>query len=1273
MKRLLLIVLVLVILIGIGIASGWYWLTSTTAGAQWALGQASNAMPSLAYQQVRGDFAGGLVIDRLELDEAGVRVSAEQLRLAVQVRPGLRPEVRVRWVDADRVRVELAETEPDPEPAEPLVIPDLTSPIPVQIDRIRVTDLDVLAQDQEEAIRIERIEYRGALHERLEIERLEVDAELGTVRADGHWELAAPHAGRLRIDTAVVIAPDVTQNLEIELNGSIGDLNVNLDSRGPAELAGEIRVRGLPTAPRLRANLTGRIEHWTDPVVRADELEIRADGTLEDWRAEVATALSLPDLPESHLRLEATGDTEQFRLESLRVLTLGGEINARGQFALSPEPVAGLRLDFSELELSRLVEEWPERARLEGSVRVEYDGDVRFDNLQFGAPPSRMQISGSGHFSPATDQLALDLEWQELAWPLLAEEILVSSQRGRLSASGALGDWQMELESVLEAARMPTASIMLEGRGDLEQARIERMRLDTEAGSLSAEGQVAWAEQLSTELAIELLAFDPGQFMAELPGQIDGRLQLAGSLDPTPRALIEIESLSGRLRGQPLAGQGRLDLRGETAEAAELALSLGDNRLAVETTDGKRWDLELRAERMDQLWPTLAGQAEVDGWIDLADLQLAVAGQLGELMLGDISIARSELDARLDWADAGDIELALTVSDADLRPWDRIDQLELNARGNCRAHQVELDLGGTRGTLSLAAGGGLNECFDLDAGWQGELTRLYLGDTVAGNWRLARETALSYLDGELDAGPACLRAEGDGEGRLCLESLRLDHDSHIQIAIDQVPMDLLLLPADPVFSLTTPLSGTIRADWDPAGLVGLEGKLALAPGGLRPLGGEEDLLSVEGLTLDFGADEDSPLVIQLDVRLEGQTRLEGEARVADLRDLGSAELSAQSELRLPDIGAFNRLVPQLDQLGGSVDGRLRIEGQLLAPEIGGRLAVHGGEMFHAPTGMRITDLRIDLVMDQDSADLSGYWYAGEGRASLIGEARRADRGWAVNAEIDGDDLQMADVDWLRLRLSPQVRLAVDAERVEIDGDIRIKHLRGGLPPGSADRVAESPDVRVLGENDEDEETALARRQIRGRLGLHMGDDARLAAIGLQTSLAGGIEMIWEEEDQIVPLARGTITLPSGFYRAYGQNLEIEDGQIMFTGHPIDNPRLDIQARRTIFGDPQVEFAGVLIRGSAQDPRITLFTDPPTTDEKALAYVVTGADFDHAGGQGAVNLGFYLLPRLFVSYGIGLFETGNVLSARYELSRRWGLRATSGERDTGLDLSFAIDR
>jgi translocation and assembly module TamB len=198
------------------------------------------------------------------------------------------------------------------------------------------------------------------------------------------------------------------------------------------------------------------------------------------------------------------------------------------------------------------------------------------------------------------------------------------------------------------------------------------------------------------------------------------------------------------------------------------------------------------------------------------------------------------------------------------------------------------------------------------------------------------------------------------------------------------------------------------------------------------------------------------------------------------------------------------------------------------------------------------------------------------------------------------------------------------------------------------------------------------RDIVGSIALSLGDDVQMSAAGMETAIAGNLDLEWAAGDTL-PDARGALELINGSYSAYGQNLEVTRGDVLFTGNPVDNPVLEVEAVREIFGDPQVEQAGVRIRGPARTAEISLFTDPPTSREKALAYILTGAEFDHAAGQGAFSVGFWVLPKLFVSYGVGLFDTGNVLAARYELSRRWGLRATSGERDTGVDASFIIDR
>ena len=59
-------------------------------------------------------------------------------------------------------------------------------------------------------------------------------------------------------------------------------------------------------------------------------------------------------------------------------------------------------------------------------------------------------------------------------------------------------------------------------------------------------------------------------------------------------------------------------------------------------------------------------------------------------------------------------------------------------------------------------------------------------------------------------------------------------------------------------------------------------------------------------------------------------------------------------------------------------------------------------------------------------------------------------------------------------------------------------------------------------------------------------------------------------------------------------------------------------------------------------------------------------------QASLFAGKYLSPRLYVSYGYGLFESSSLFRARYMLSRHWTLQAETGER-TSTDLHFRIER
>jgi translocation and assembly module TamB len=1275
MKKWLVTLCIALLVLFLLAGSAWLWLTRSESGARWALARAAGAVERLQYQELSGGLASGITLGGVDFAHAGTAVSAQRLELAAGIDLFAGPLVTVRHLRGRGIDIHLPpgeEAEQSEGPAFDLSM--LASPVEVVVEEVDLQGIAIHAGA--EPIRIARVALAGRYGDELALDRLSVESEAGRASATGHWTLERRGRGQLTLEAETELSDGSVQSGRIELSGRLDALDFELTSNGPASLNGSGQVRDLPRSPGIDAEMTGSVTGWPDLPADIEDLAVSLSGQPSDWRAESSARVSGPEIPPGEWSLALSGSTQSLTIETMNARLLDGRITGSGQLDWSASaPASRANLHLESLDLTPLYPEWPHQGRISGELAVATQGGViEVESLELSAEPGELSVTGSGRIDPAGDDVDLTLEWRQFAWPPVTDdaEPLVASESGRIHVTGRISDWQAQVEAMLESPQTPSARIEASASGSGEAAEIERLSVDAgEHGALALDGRVAWQPTLSADVNLALDAFDPGVFVSELPGRIDGRAAVRFERGERLRIDIGVEELSGRLRGQALAGSGRVAWVDDRPESADLELQLGDNRIALDNRESAAWQVELEAVSLEQLWPTLAGQASLAGQLSPEAGKIDMTGQVEDLRYAEYNLEEADIELAFAWLERPEIDLSVTANNLDLRPWDRVEQLELTLAGTCARHSLELNASGARGDLDLAANGRLAECLEGKLEWRGEIARLYLGETLAGDWRLAEPLPLGVSASRVDAGAACLTTAADTPALLCLEHLDVGATGRVVTRVEQVPMDLLLLPIDPVFSLTTPLSGRVEAEWDAAGLSRVDGQLQLGAGVVKAIGDDQELLVVDSVRLDMKPGEDTALTVDLRARLEGQTRINGQARVADLRNLTGTRLDGEAQLDLPDIAAFAHLIPRVDRIGGAANGRIELAGPLTGPSVSGRLSVDRGKVVHAPLGLDIHDIELTLAGSADRATLEGHARSGDGELALSGEARLLDEGWRLDSEIRGEQFAFAGADWLELTASPRVSLQAQPDRVRIDGDIHIDRLRGGLPPGTADRVQPSPDIEVAGEQDErDVAAAPARRRVEGRLGIDLGEQASLAMENFQTELAGELELIWSGPPK--PEGRGTIRLPEGSYRAYGQNLEISGGEVIFTGQPIDNPRLDIRAVRDIFGDPEVEAAGVHIAGSARNPDIELYTDPPTSQEKALAYVVTGSDFDHAGGQGALNVGFYLLPRLFVSYGVGLFETGNVLSGRYEFSRHWGVRVVSGERDTGVDLSYTVN-
>jgi translocation and assembly module TamB len=229
--------------------------------------------------------------------------------------------------------------------------------------------------------------------------------------------------------------------------------------------------------------------------------------------------------------------------------------------------------------------------------------------------------------------------------------------------------------------------------------------------------------------------------------------------------------------------------------------------------------------------------------------------------------------------------------------------------------------------------------------------------------------------------------------------------------------------------------------------------------------------------------------------------------------------------------------------------------------------------------------------------------------------------------------------------------------------------------------------------------------------LDPGSNFQIQGRGLSTRLAGIVVLNAQGLDA-PPRLTGELRTVNGSYRAYGQQLTIEEGTLRFTG-AYDNPALDIRAVRPNLS----QVVGVLVTGTAQIPVVRLFSEPELSEMEKLSWLVLGHSSSNGGsetailqqaalalfaGSGAsqrenlitalgldevslgqtaitnldgtagtetsVKIGKRLSRDFYVVYERSLAGTLGTLYVFYDLSRRFTLRGESGIT-TGVDLIF----
>ncbi|MFP3941742.1 MAG: translocation/assembly module TamB domain-containing protein, partial [Thermoanaerobaculia bacterium] len=534
--------------------------------------------------------------------------------------------------------------------------------------------------------------------------------------------------------------------------------------------------------------------------------------------------------------------------------------------------------------------------------------------------------------------------------------------------------------------------------------------------------------------------------------------------------------------------------------------------------------------------------------------------------------------------------------------------------------------------------------------------------------------------------------------------------------VEDLPAALARPLLPPEAEVTGLLDGRLEASAGPAGALDADGVFTLGPGRLAYAaeGGRIEVPYRGRIEATSGADG---LRAGLDLDLGETGSVAGEARVADVRlgePPGDEELSGRIEVDLEELAFLAALAEPLGPLDGSLQADLSVSGTLAAPDVSGAALLTASEAELPELGVTVRDLRLAAEpVGEGVLRLTGSARSGGGTLALEGVAPLTpSEETPVRLQVQGSEFRAVDTQALRAQVTPDLEVRYDGALLAVTGEVRVPEARITTDEGEEAPAAVEPsaDVVFVGQEARDEAPDGEEMRFAARVRVVLGDDVTFEGSGLETGLGGSLLVVQEPG---APLrATGELRLEEGTFQAYGQDLRIEHGRLVFAGGPVTNPGIDLRAFREA-RDGTV--AGLEARGTLERPEVTIWSEPAMSQTEALSYLLLGRPVGQAspeegemlanaagslgvrGGNLLVErlaarfgleearietegtyeeaqlvLGTYLSPRLYVSYGVGLFEAVNTLRIQYLLSSRFTLRTEVGA-GTGADLLYTLER
>jgi len=1248
------------------------FLIGTQTGLHLVINSAQRFVPGLNIASVEGGWRD-LTLKGLHYEMPGVDVKANEFHLSLDLSCFKNSALCVNALRLNDVNVVVNTKEMTPAPAasepetsEPLT--NLSTPYPITLRVLTLNNVNVTIDDRA----ISLVEFRT-----------------GAQWQDRALHLFPTHIGGLLIalpKTPVSPLPDVVQAAQDKVvekaTGKPAEKPVVVVPEKPlGETLQELFAKPLlPELPDFRLPLDLNIEQLT-----ADNLRLTGD----------------TDVLITRFALKASTQDQIVKLEQLQVRSPQGSLDGIGQATLANnwpvEMTLNTALNIDPIKGEKI------KLKVGGGLREKLDVGVNLSG------PVRAQLSLQTQLAEVGLPLHLALQSDALQWPLTGTP-QYQVKAFKLDLTGKATDYALALHSDFSGVDIPPATLTVDGKGNAEQFKLTLLRLAALQGNTDLTGVVDWSKAISWNTMLTLNGINTAKQYPDWPAKLQGKIATRGSLyGGSWQVQIPTLELDGNVKQNLVKARG--NLRGNNYgqwDIPQLHLELGRNNVDIKGSLSDKWalDANIDAQHLDGALPGLGGVAKG---------MLQVRGELkAPKLLADLTASRlrwqaltiNRVDIKGDVSSADQIQGNLAVRVQQLKQDAlQISDLTLDAKGNEKQHQLTLNVEGKPVSGHLALTGSFDRATEQ---WKGNINNT-LFDTPVGEWRLNRAIALEYFNKEqrITVGPHCWN---NPNADVCVPKT-IEAGASGQASLQLNRFDLAMIK--PFLGDDTKLSGVFtgkaNVSWKADG--GLpQGSVSLVGNGVKVqqlVQGNTLPIAFDTLTLNAGMNNGRATLDWL-IKIANNGQLDGSIQITDPQT--RRNLSGNVNITRISMAMLQPVLAEGEKATGILNANLRLGGNAQKPQVFGKLALSDIDFDAQFMPFDVTSGNLNVNFNGMSSLMEGVIRTAKGQLALNGDADWSDlNAWRAKIAAKGERIRVSVPPMVRLDVSPDIVFEATPQLLSLNGRVDIPWARITVQELPESAVGVSPDEVMLDDQRKPIAPASTSIPINSNLMVNIGDDVRIDAFGLKARLKGALKVVQDKHGLGL---NGQIDIPSGRFHAYGQDLLVRKGQLLFSGPP-DQPLLNLEAIRNPDSTENNVTAGLRVTGEADSPKLEIFSDPTMSQEEALSYLLRGQGLDSSGADsgamtsmligmgvaqsgklvgkigeafGVSNLALdtqgvgdnsqvvvsgYVLPGLQVKYGVGIFDSLATLTLRYRLMPKLYLEAVSGI-DQALDLLYQFE-